>query len=369
MISLYKPFVPDLPELENIVYSGSLSQGSYSRKFEARLTYYLNGEHALIVNSFNNALFIVLSCIGIKSGDYVIVSPMCCLASTQPLSMFGVRILWADVDPKTGTLCPDSVRKLFKYNVKAILHNHFAGFVGHISQINQIARENDVPVIEDCIEAFGSQYLDRYINQQESDYTVYSFNPVRFMNTVDGGAIFFKDKKKYKLATLFRDAGIDRTKFRDEIGEINPECDISLPSFSATPNEISAYIGLRQLDEIDYLLNTHKENTSLYDDFSCNSNVSKIKQDDSCPNYWVFGCLVEDNRALIKILRDKGINSSAIHLRNDNYSIFKNDVNQMLSLPGVTEFSRQFIALPCGWWLSEEEKKYIKSVLSELNKY
>lgn len=367
MIPLYKPYVPELPNLSDVVYSGKLSFGKYSKEFEYKLSIKLDSPNTLIVNSFSNAMFIVLTCIGVKPGDYVIVSPMCCLASTQPLSVLGLNILWADVDPKTGTLCPYSVKELLKYNVKAILHNHFAGYVGHIDEINAIASEYSIPVIDDCIEAFGSKYKNKYLNQHKSDYTLYSFNPVRFLNTVDGGAISFKSKSNYDLAILLRDAGIDRSIFRDNLGEICPNCDIHLPAYSATPNEIFSYIGLMQLDSVDSLIKTHQKNAQIFNSVTDDSKFEQLYQNHSSPNNWVSAFLVDDNRRMIQELSSNHITASAIHLRNDNYSIFRNDLNINQNLPGVDEFSRRFLAIPCGYWLSDNDIRHIKSVLKELN--
>lgn len=367
MIPLYKPYVPELPNLSDVIYSGKLSYGHYSKEFEKKLSIKIDKPNTLIVNSFSNAMFIVLTCIGVKPGDYIIASPMCCLASTQPLSVLGLNILWADVDPKTGTLCPYSVKMLLKYDVKAILHNHFAGYVGHINEINKIASEKSIPVIDDCIEAFGSKYKNKFLNQHNSDYTLYSFNPVRFLNTVDGGAISFKNKSDYDLAVLLRDAGIDRTIFRDNIGEISPGCDIYLPAYSATPNEIFSYIGLMQLDVVDSLIETHQQNAEIFKSVTDESNFESLYQNYAKPNNWVSAFLVEDNRMMIKEFSSNQIVSSAIHLRNDNYSIFHNDLNFNQYLPGVDEFSRRFIAIPCGYWLSDNEIRHIKTVLKELN--
>ena len=94
------------------------------------------------------------------------------------------------------------------------------------------------PVIDDCIEAFGSEYKGHKLGNVGTDITIFSFNPVRLPNTIDGGAVVFKNKEYYNKCLLVRDAGIDRSRFRDDIGEINPKCDTKLIGHSATMGEV-----------------------------------------------------------------------------------------------------------------------------------
>ena len=127
MIPLYKPFMPEVPLVNEILHSGKLAYGKYGKEFEQSLGNYIGNNQVLVTNTFNMAILVALSTINVKAGDSVIVSPMACLASTQPLLSMGINVIWADVDPKTGTLCPDSVRSLIHLKPKVIVHNHFCG--------------------------------------------------------------------------------------------------------------------------------------------------------------------------------------------------------------------------------------------------
>lgn len=114
MIPLYKPHMPQLPELEEILYSGQLAYGKYSLKFEEVLREFLGVKNrVLVTNSFNMAIAVVNSVLNIHAGDEVIASPMACLASTQPFVAHEINIKWADIDPTTGTLDPGSVERKF----------------------------------------------------------------------------------------------------------------------------------------------------------------------------------------------------------------------------------------------------------------
>ena len=251
LIPLYKPYIPQLPELDAILHSGQLAAGKYTNEFENELQRYIGHKNILTTNTFNTAISVVISTLGIEHGDEVIVSPMACLASTQPYTAAGLKVVWADVDPNTGTIDPCFVERSITTKTKAIIHNHFCGYPGYIDEINAIGKKYGIHVIDDGIECFGTSYKGRMIGNCGTDVTVFSFNPVRVLTTVDGGAAIFNNGKLYKKSILVRDCGIDRSIFRDELGEIDPACDIKIQGYSATPNNVNAYIGLRQFEDLE----------------------------------------------------------------------------------------------------------------------
>lgn len=349
MIPLYKPYVPDLPEMDSIIHSGALAYGEYTKAFEEKLRQYFGVEYLMVTTSFHLAISVALTAMEMKPNDEVIVSPMACLASTQPYLSYGLNIRWADVDPKTGTLDPQAVQRLITRNTKAIIHNHFCGYPGYINEINAIGKEHNISVIDDGIECFGSEYHGMKIGNCGTDVTIFSLTAVRFCNCIDGGILIFKDKDLYEKSLLIRDCGIDRSKFRDSIGEISPDCDISLIGYSATMSNVNGYIGLRQMDQIDDLLNKHRSQAekwrTMYEE---QSSIIPMYRENCVPNYWVYGILAEDKRGTIEKFRNMGYYASGVHIRNDIYSVFG---NQDVDLPGVQDFYNKFVALPCGWWM------------------
>lgn len=351
MIPLYKPYMShELPELDAILHSGALAYGIHGKEFEARLSSYLGVDKLLSINSFNSAILVALLSLGIKSGDEVIASPMACLASNQPFVTIGAKVVWADVDPKTGTLCPNSVKEKITSKTKAIFHNHFCGYPGYIDEINAIGKEHGIPVIDDAIEAFGSEYKGKKIGNTNSDVTIFSFQAVRLPTTIDGGAIVFKDQKIFERSLQVRDSGIDRIYFRDDIGEINPSYDITVPGFGATMSEVNSYIGIQQMKDIDLLLlrqrkNANEWNIKIRNEFPTYEIFNQREED--YPNFWVYGVLADNKVEAIKTFREAGYYASGVHLPNNFYSVF----GPKIELPGVTDFYSRFLALPCGWWI------------------
>ncbi len=346
MIQLYKPYMPQsLPELENILHSGMLAYGPWGQKFENKLSVYIEADYLLSTNSYTSAVQLALTVLDLNPGDEVISSPMSCLASNMPLLTFGLKVIWADVDPLTGTLSPNSVREKITSKTKLIFHNHYCGYIGYVDEINAIGHEFGIPVIDDCIEAFGSKYKGKYAGNLGTDITLFSFQTVRLPNTIDGGAVVFKNKNLYEKAFLMRDYGIRRNIFRDKDGEISKDCDIYMKGYGATMSEVNSYIGCCTMDDIDNLLIMQKANAKRWNE---SSKLETLQREEIEPNYWVYGILSDTKLQDISYYRKQGYYASGVHLPNNNYSVF----GEISKLKGVEEFYNKFIALPCGWWIN-----------------
>lgn len=349
MIPLYKPYMPEVPLVNEILHSGKLTYGEYGRAFENELRNFFGVQNLIVTNTFSNAIMVAVSTLGLVPGDKVIASPMACLASTQPLIALGLKVVWADVDPQRGTLDPDSVKEVIKKNAdtKLIIHNHFCGYPGHIDEINELGREFGIPVMDDGIEAFGSEYKGYKIGNVGSDITVFSFGAARIPNTIDGGAVIFKSEELYLKSLFVRDLGIDRSNFRDSLGEINSNCDINLIGHNATPSEIQSYIGNQQIKKAPELISINRSNALKWEEIlESQLDLKLITCRLSNPNYWVFGVLSQNKKKSIIHFRSKGLFASGVHINNNAYSIF----GKQKILLGVEKFNNSFFALPCGWW-------------------
>lgn len=318
---------------------------------------FIGCRNLLSINSYFSAFQIAFSVLNLKSGDEVIVSPMSCLASTQPLQTYGLKIIWADIDPHTGTLDPIDVKCKITDKVKLIIHNHFCGYIGYVDEINTIGKEYGIPIIDDCIEAFGSEYKKKCIGNFGTDITVYSFQTVRLPNVIEGGAISFTDKKLYDKSLLVRDFGINRNQFRDENNEISVKYDVTIPGYGATLNELNSYIGFCQMREISKLLEIQRENANSWNS-SIESKFELLnKRNEVLPNYWIYGILSDNKVDDMLSFRSHGFYASGVHFPNNYYSVFGNKV----FLKGVDDFYSRFIAIPSGWWVDSAiiRKEYL----------
>lgn len=340
--------MPELPELDNILHSGALAYGKWGREFEKRLAEYLGVKNILLTNTYGLAWQVLFRTLNLELGDEVIATPISCLQSTMPMAQYGLKTVWADIDPKYGVLDPDSVRSKITAKTKAIINYHFCGYPGYVDEINAVGREKGIMVIDDCIEAFGAKYKGKRLGNVGTPISIFNFQTVRLPNTIEGGAIVFEDEELFKKAIVIRDLGINRTIFRDANGEISKDCDIAIPSVNATPSDVNSYIGCCQMEHIDELLQKQTANAKKWEDrlFDMPSLIDFIRREGTEPNYWVCGILSSNKEADMKMFKEQGYACSAVHLPNTYYSVFG---KQDISL-GVEEFYNKFIALPSGWW-------------------
>lgn len=355
MISLYKPYMPEqLPEINAILHSGALAYGKWGRAFEQALKDFIGcREDLLVVNSFTATLQVVLSTLEIKAGDEIIASPQSCMASTQPLATYGAKVVWADIDPARGTLDPESVKSKITSRTKIIFHNHHCSYPGYIDEINALGKKYGLIVIDDCIESFGSKYKDRMLGNLDTDITIFSFQTVRLPNTIDGGAMIFKDRALYEKAVRIRDLGVDRKTFRDSLGEINPASDVAMHGYGVTMNEVSSYIGYCQMLDLPGLFTRQRANAKVWEKEITEKypDLRLLDATDIEPSYWVFGVLSDDKSKTLTHFREQGYGTSGVHIPNTYYSIF----GSQGVYPGVEQFYNQFVALPSGWWYEKNE--------------
>ena len=365
MIPIFKPFIPRdiVPGIEKILYSGKLSFGEKGEEFERKLSSYIGNDKVLTTSSYNNALLILLSTLDLAPGDEVIASPVSCLASNQPFAVKSLKIVWADVNPLTGTLSVNDVRSKITSKTRAIFHNHYCGYLGEVEAMNALGKEFEIPIIDDCIEAFGSELHGKKTGNLGTDFTVFSFQTVRLPNTIDGGALVFNNQEMFERAQMIRDYGIDRTLFRDELNEINPNCDIKLEGYGALMSEVNSFIGIHQMEKIEELITLQRHNSLIWEEkINREKNMESLSlTGKSSPNRWVYGVLAENKIRTIKNVRKQGFYATSVHINNNIYSIFDNKSE----LKGVEKFMNHFVALPCGWWFDLDKSENIASIISE----
>lgn len=353
MIPIFKPYMPEgvYNGINEILYSGKLSYGKHGKTFEKELSRYIKHKNVLTTTTYNQAMLIVLSTLQLKKGDEVIASPVSCLASNQPFATKGLKVVWGDVDPNTGSLCVEDIRSKITQNTKAIFHNHFCGYLGSIKDMNDLGKEFGIPIVDDCIEAFGSELDGKKTGNLGTDVTVFSFNSVRLPNTINGGAIIFENEELYMKARMIRDYGIDRKNFRDHLDEINPDFDVKLEGYGALMSEINSFIGISQLSKIEELISHQRQNSAAWTQIiSKRNNHSSLKVNQgTLPNNWVHGTLAKDKLATIKEFRKKGFYATAVHFNNNAYSVF----GERTELKGVKDFMNHYVALPSGWWFKK----------------
>ncbi|MBI3087437.1 MAG: DegT/DnrJ/EryC1/StrS family aminotransferase [Candidatus Omnitrophica bacterium] len=361
-IPLFKVFIPEsvLEPLREVLFSGIVTEGEQTREFERRLGEYLDTPRTLALNACTHALQLALRLAGVGPGDEVISSPMTCVATNSPVLAAGASIRWADIDPQTGNIDPQAIERAITPKSKAILYVHWAGDPAPIDEINAVARAHGLKVIEDAAHAFGAEYGGRKLGSH-SDFVCFSFQAIKHMTTVDGGALCCKSEEDYRRGKTLRWFGIDREARREELFW---DYNIQEYGYKYHMNNVTAAIGIEQLKHVDRTLAAHRRNGAFY--LQALQDVPKLAHLRRSPKakaaFWVFTMLVEGREAFVTKLKAQGITTSIVHVRNDAYDAFKAFRRR---LPGVDAFASRYISIPCGWWVTEDDAQRIAEIIRQ----
>jgi dTDP-4-amino-4,6-dideoxygalactose transaminase len=360
MIPLVKTRMPDkdklLPELEKVLYSGYVAQGEQVELFERAFEDYIGSGYSLSVNSGTAALHIALILAGVKANDEVISTALTAEPTNVAIKMVGAKIRYADVDYDTGNISPNSIESNINEKTKAILVVDYAGIPVNVPEIKNISKKYNIPVIHDAAHALGGKF-DGIKTGNHFPYTVFSFQGIKQITTVDGGILQIQSKIEYEKAKLIRWFGIDKQKTR-------LENNIQFQGYKYHMNNVNATIGLVQLTEIDLILNSYVQNGKFFDNKLKNiQGVELINYyEGSEPAYWLYTIKVENREGFIRKMSEIGVMASELHKRNDWHDFLR---DFKVDLPNLDKFYSKMVHLPCGFWLKEEEKQLIIETIKQ----
>lgn len=367
MIPLFKVYIPHsaADKVKKVMNSGYIAEGENVKKFESYLKQYLRNKNILTTNSCTSSLQIALRLAGVKAGDKVFSTSMTCLATNAPIETLSAIPVWVDVDPDHGMISPKALlKRIEEYpDIKTLIYVCWGGDLGPLPEIDAICKAHNIKLIVDAAQAFGARYGNghRIIGDGfHGDYTCLSFQAIKHITVGDGGAIAFRNADDIVRATKLKWFGLDRNGFRTANGEIDWKADVPEIGFKMHMNDIAGCIGCAQMED--------NFNGRLFKYIANDLRLSKmlsgtLKRAWSGPTAaWVATFIGDNPIELLDFLREKGIHASQMHVNNDVYSGFHADP---VDLPGVKMFMAQHICLPCGWWISDEDIKYMVKCIEE----
>lgn len=348
--------------LADVLRSGYIADGTQVRELEARLGEWVGNPNVVTVGEYSGGIALALALYGVGPGDDVLATPDACLGTNMPILARFARPVWCDVDPAAGNVDPRDARERVSERAKALVFAHWGGDVADLDGIRAVACDAGLKVIEDASEALGARFRGRRLGDGSADVTVLSFGPVRHLTAGEGAALLFANPEDAERARWLKRYGIHQPSFRDDLGEIDPASDIPVPGPNSYMNNIAASLALAGLDELDETVARHRANGLAYDDAvpSIDGLTAMARRADADSAFWVYTLRAQRRDDLLRALRDRGIASSRLHLRNDTYSAFGTG---LADLPGVATFSAERLCLPCGWWVGEEERAEVLAAL------
>ncbi|MBM4443327.1 MAG: DegT/DnrJ/EryC1/StrS family aminotransferase [Candidatus Rokubacteria bacterium] len=360
---LFKVFQPEGVDvaLRDTLYSGFIAEGPKTAAFTRAIGDFIGNPRTVAVNSCTTALAIAFRLAGVGPGREVISTPLTCIASNEPIVQLGGTIMWADVDPRTGMITADTIAPHITSRTAAICVLHKEGDPARLGEILALARRHGIKVVEDAAHTFGARYDGAPIGSQ-GDYACFSFQAIKHITTGDGGALACGDEADYLRARKLKWFGVDREARPPRNTVLNEVPDVVEWGFKGNMNDLAATIGLEQMKHVDAILQAFHANGIEYSRLLAAVPGIEIlaRSPRDFGTYWGYCLLAEGREGLVRKLAEHGVSSGQIHERNDRYSMFR---EFRAALPGVDHFDARELSLPCGWWVTVEERERIVDVI------
>jgi len=374
MIPLFKVYMDQsvAAELTNVLYSGYIGQGEEVEKFEETVKSYLGNEYVVTVNNGTAGLHLAVHMLKTKFGwnddTEVLATPLTCTATNWPIVANRLRIKWVDVDPKSLNMDLDDLQRKITANTKLILPVHWGGKpidldqLGYIKEKTQNLYGFEPQIIEDCAHSLGATYKGRPVGNRKSTICMFSLQAIKQVTSVDGGIVTFTNHEDYSRARLLRWYGIDR----DQPSQ-NLRCGLDIPEwgFKFHMNDVNAVIGNENFKMLDNLVFIHQNNARFYDENL--KGVEGLTQfepydDENESAFWFYSIHVERRSDFIRKMKENGIMVSQVHTRNDKHSCMK---EFRCHLPNMDSVENTYISIPCGWWVTKEDRQRIVDKIKE----
>lgn len=357
-VPLFKVFMaPEralIPKLRDLIYSSQISEGQPVYDFERRFGEFVAQPNILSFYSGTAALHTALILCGVKPGDEVISTPMTAEPTNMAIMHSGATVVWADVDPRNGNLTAESIEARITSRTKAVMVVHYGGIPASMRGIRKMAHAHGLVVIEDAAHALGAKYEGKHLGG-ESEYVMFSLQAIKHMTTVDGGMLVCRKPEDLPRGRRIRWFGIDRQAARTEV-------DVKEVGFKYHMNNLNATIGLIQLDHIKPVIERYIENGRFFDKALRNVPGLELCEWEAAaePSYWFYTVMAERRDDLSRHLTEHGIGNSQAHKRNDLHSVFASSRRE---LPGLDSFYPRMLHIPCGWWVSNEDREFIADTI------
>ncbi|MFP4040340.1 MAG: DegT/DnrJ/EryC1/StrS family aminotransferase, partial [Desulfosudaceae bacterium] len=234
--------------VREVLLSGNYVSGPKVAAFERGFADYIGTEYAVAVSSGTAALFIALEAMGVGKGDEVIVPPLTFFATVSSVLYLGAVPVFADIDLDDLCLSPDSVQEKITSRTKAIIPVHLFGAAAKMDRLSEIAEARDIPLLEDCAQAHGTEFQKRRVGSI-GRAGAFSFFATKHMTTGEGGLITTNDADLVESAKSIRSHGMAGRDDHVRLG------------FNNRMTEMEAAMGLVQLGRLEEFNRKRIENS------------------------------------------------------------------------------------------------------------
>ncbi|MBF0570192.1 MAG: DegT/DnrJ/EryC1/StrS family aminotransferase [Candidatus Omnitrophica bacterium] len=284
-----------------VIEKSSFIMGPQVKAFEEEFAKYCGVKYAAGVNSGTDALYLALAALEIGPGDEVVLPTYTFIATALCVSYTGAKVVFADIEPVTYNICPESLKKVITPKTKAIIPVHLYGQMADMDEIKAIADKKGIAIIEDSCQAHGTRYKGKK-SGSIGKAGCFSFYPTKGLGAWgDGGIVVTNDEKVNYMVNMLRDYG--RTdRYSHKMKGHNSRLD--------TMQAIVLSAKLKFLDEWNEM---RKKAAAVYAKELAGSGVVVPRNaPDREHVYQTYAIRVKNREKVMEALKQKGV-SSLIH--------------------------------------------------------
>lgn len=296
-----------------------LTKGDETIKFEKLWSEYTGVKYSVYVNSGSSANLAMAYALklGKKLKNNKIIAPAVSWVTTvAPFMQMGYDVILCDTDKDTLGLDINHLKKIIKEtHPAALIFVHVLGFPNKMTEIEQLCEENNIVILEDSCESIGSQYGDRKTGSFGL-MSSFSFYFGHHLSTIEGGMVCTDSFKLYNILKSIRAHGWNRDldepfkseiKHGLEIDEFKDMYTFYYPGFNFRSTDLQAFLGIGQMDKIDYVVKRRNENYMLYHSLIKNDYWKINPTKESFVSNFAYPIITPKLKELVKALKDNDI--------------------------------------------------------------
>lgn len=236
-----------------------LTHGPKVREFEEAWSKWLGVKYSVMLNSGSSANDLTMLALKyLVGGGEIIVPPLTWVSDISSVIRAGFKPIFVDIEMNSLAIDYRKLKSKINPNTKAIFLTHILGLNGLNHEIIEIAKEHDIPIIEDVCESHGASFENRKCGSL-GWASNFSFYYAHHMTTIEGGIVSTNDEKLYEMIRMLRSHGLVREMSNPELKKVeqqknldlNPEFIFKYAAHNMRPTELQGLLGLSQLQRLD----------------------------------------------------------------------------------------------------------------------
>lgn len=369
-IPFYRPIVTE--NTKKYIHD-VLSFDTHSKvtKLEGEFGKYIGAKYALAVNNGTAALHLAMCALDLKRGDKVICSVNAFPDVPEVVRHFDAEPIFVDCDPSNYQIDLDKFEKVVEANnskkLRAVIVSHIAGETTHLERLYEIAKNNELKVIEDASDAMGAMYGETMIGNSGADITTFSFTPHIYDHQSYGGMFVCNDEELFKRGELFRTHAIknDDTASYDKVDYLYDVVDIG---WMYKMSELTAAYSLAQLEMNVKRIKRHEEIAQIYLTRLRGIPHLKLPNVGENPIFNNFIIEIDTNRDhFARELKKRGINVGLHYIPLSLMDYYKKKYElKLLDFPSALGVYQRVMSLPIYYDLSDSDVNYICDAIKEV---